>query len=315
MRKILLGVIVAACGPGGGGGAIPIHSLESEVASTLCTFEANCGLMPDVATCEATIQIDDDETLTLIAAVDAGKVRYDGNAARTCLNHYPTTTCSFSAFLNPDPSCAATFTGTVAMGGTCAINQECANQAPCTYTPMCSPSTMCCMGTCGAPPGQVGAPCNATGNSPCATGLYCSTSKANTCQQHIAMAGATCDAGQSCAGPLVCDFCTGRTNTCVMPPATGATCTPMTGIGCADLRDYCDRTTMTCTRAVAVGQTCGGTNLVPCVGYAACSSGTCVARPTSGQACGAANQPACLGGLTCTGGTCQLPAAGMACPL
>jgi hypothetical protein len=316
MRKIVLGVIVAACG-GGGGGPIPIHSLFADEENVVCALFAQCGLAPDQASCEGAVTVETYENLTVVAAVDAGKIKYDASAAGQCVSHAQAEGCNLLAYHHPDPACRAIFTGTVAMGGACAINQECANNAPCTYTPTCSPSTMCCMGTCGAPPpavGQMGATCTTDAN--CDITLYCSSAKGNTCQPFVTTAGAACDASSACANLLYCDNGTAGTNTCKPYPASGQACSG-TAIGCADIRDYCDPGTKVCTRRAAAGQTCNNATGPACIGYAQCTpqtgAGMCAAELTSGQACTAGGQR-CLLDLQCTNGTCQLPAAAMACP-
>ncbi len=312
---LCLAVALAACGSD----SISINDFGKRYIAARCSFQVTCQEMPDTATCEASYSLNDSGFLTLVAAVNAKTVKYDGEAAASCVDSVASTSCAFSGFYLKDP-CAKVFTGTVATGGACFINEECAGVGSvCNQTdPNCDASTTCCPGTCaaGATKMPVGGHC--TGSADCQDGLYCSTAT-SVCKTPVAQSGAACDELDGCADPMYCngDFAAMPfTGTCAKAPGRNATCNIKDLLPCADERDYCDHNTTKCTQNVSVGATCdtmGTTTGATCVGFAYCNNGSCAAEPKAGSTCDAMNGPNCLGGLSCTNSTCALPPAGMAC--
>src|SRR6185312_14324109 len=84
MRRLVLTIaLVAACSDDGG--PIPITGLQGAITNAYCNTYVTCGLVDDLATCR-TLDIDVEIDASLIAAVQAGKVIYDADKARECLN-------------------------------------------------------------------------------------------------------------------------------------------------------------------------------------------------------------------------------------
>ena len=310
--RFLVGLaLLAACGGGGGGPGI--HDIAASFRTALCKHFAECGVEPDATSCEQASTIDDTESLSVVAEVDAGSISYDAESAQQCIDQLVGVGCDVNALRQlsfADGPCNYLH-GNLAAGAACFEDVECADRAPCTATTACDRSIECCAGTCGAPrpaSGAIGAVCSA--NAPCASPGYCKAST-GVCTAPITTPGAPCDSSPyACAAPQYCnlDFQT-HVGTCRSPSASNATCDAATLIPCADERDFCSPTSK-CERKAAIGSSCP--TGVHCVDYANCTGGICVGHPKKGEACTAAGE-SCLDALTCTAGTCQLPAAGMVC--
>jgi hypothetical protein len=309
------------CKGGGGGASIPLSEFPAAISDAVCNWRVGCSQSPDKATCLRNVQIEPGFFPTIQSDVASGRVAYDGNQARVCvdlLNQLVPCTQSATATVTdevPD-ACNTVFTGTVAIGGGCFFKEECAGGATCTQTdPSCAQA--CCVGTCATPtstPAMAGEACTAR---PCATGLYCDVgAAAPTCAVQLAAAGAACSAAGACAPPLYCDLdATTGAGTCKHAAATGAPCNTHVGsASCDDLRDRCDATTSTCVAPAAVGAACDATVVRACVAYATCTNGACVAQPEVGDTCDPTGQP-CYSGLTCdpTMLKCTLTPEGGAC--
>jgi hypothetical protein len=309
---------VAACSSDDG---IAAKDLPTQLIKADCKNAVTCQLAPDEASCEASLQANSTQLLTLEAAIAANHVKYDSSKAAACVSERANASCAFQGFMLSKPTssdpCNEVFVGLVAANGACFDSLECANGGLCSITnPQCDPTTTCCPGTCMAPPAKIaiGQTCQAT--SDCVTGAYC-TDTTKQCAAVVSGVGTACAGIDGCADPLVCNFDQGTSmfTTCYQQAARGAACDTTKIAPCADERDYCDTTTMKCTQNVSPGATCNGTNGATCVGYADCTNGSCVAKATAGQTCtvNQFGQSNCLGALACNGGSCQLPAAGMTC--
>ena len=301
-------------GGGGGGAPIAMGDYVPALIDKDCTRSVACGQTPDKATCIAASSID---LGNLFAAVSAGKTRYDGTAAATCIAAgRASTACTMTAQASvpSDPACAQIFNGTLAEGAACSQGDECLSGS-CNIT-SCSGTPPCCMGTCdpaaGAPV-PIGGDCSAPGAS-CVADAFCRITT-GLCVQVIA-AGLPCDPtmGDFCAPGLNCVPDASLTQqVCTRPPAEGEACTASSP--CDALGDFCDPTTMKCAPKIAVGRACASG--VGCVDYARCdsASGTCVARGKAGQSCAVNDPMSCLGSLRCTAATtCALSAAAPTCP-
>lgn len=299
-------VAMTACG------GVGIDDFQEKLGEAFCKNAVECQNAPDLASCQAALQLHSRFFETLVAKAKAKVITYDSDLASQCIDNFATAGCAFSGFhSDPEDPCADMFVGTVATGGACTISLECANGGICEATdPNCDSDVTCCPGTCMAVPTvPLGGNCS---TASCETGYCLSTN--DTCTAPIATAGAPCTDFDACANPMYCDvFATSPT--CVTPAARGATCDPNMLLPCIDSRDYCDAISKKCTANVAVGQTCGGTNEADCVGFADCSPAmTCVALSLAGAACPAGDDAACLGDLDCPTGTCTLPPSQAACP-
>ncbi len=298
-RGLVVCVLAAACGSSGGGGPIPIESLQASYNAYYCNLAVRCGLVSDLLTCgkldlnAPTISPD------LVAAVEAGTVIYDGAAAETCLAGI-TATCDQSLVLtnrNAPAACEQMFTGTVAANGPCALDQECVSQvcssASCSTT---GQPLGYCIGD--APPARpvVGDSCNT--NSNCLDS-YCDTTT-YTCSPLLS-AGASCSSNDWCQLGLAC-----HNGTCAALAATGGACTSTSD--CRSIGDYCGAMAK-CTPYGLAGDTC--TTASECSGVYRCdsTSGTCVLRPETGQMCGSSPLN-CVDRSYCDGttGTCTAPA-------
>jgi hypothetical protein len=321
MRKTLLCLLVlgsSACG-GGGGGAIGFGEFPDELESADCDFEVECGLMPDVGTCQDALAFDDGEIGSLQVAIDAGTVLFDEDAAGACVDSVRNQGCAFPGFHIDDP-CVDVFAGTVAEGGACNIDAECSGNALCEATdPACDPTVACCPGTCGpsTEPQPIGGACESS--SDCEDDAFCNIpagQQAGTCDALITQQGASCNDFAACANPMICEITDFQNfvGTCEIPAAREATCDPNRLIPCTDLRDYCDPTATTCTPAIDVGGACDDDAGVFCLGFASCINLTCTADPGLGETCPTDGSQSCLGSLGCDNGTCALGPSSPVCP-
>lgn len=279
MRRLVFAIgLFAACGDEDGGGPIPISELGEAFVNAYCNVYVTCGLIDDISTCRQ-LDIDIEIDASLIAAIEAGKVIYHPDKARTCLNGI-TGSCDRLALnrSNNTLACDETFEGTVAAGGQCAIDEEC--QSASCDVPACPDA--CCQGTCvgDAPParprlGESCAETTACVDSFCdATTLTCAAYRPN---------GEACTSTNQCAAGA----CTNQI--CTALPKTGEACIPSqtTSNVCRDLGDTCSATSNTCVAYGLTGDPCtAATDCSPI--YWCGAGGTCQLRPRLGDACGSA---------------------------
>ena len=318
-----LALAYAACSGNGGNGAndISLANYEAEFRAALCHYLVLCERMPDQATCIASTNIEESVSFfpTMQVDVAAGRVMFDAQAARACIDGFKGLRSCTQLDIAPvfeqlQDTCAAVFSGTVPPGGACFFDEECTGRDRCSRS--CT-TPGCCEGTCvpTPPPYPAGGDCSQMPQEwSCAAGTSCVTdpqTQARICAPFLAP-GASCRlvAGE-CPAPYLC-----RT----VPPGDQSVCTPPVergqscgGVGdvffCNDLRDNCNVEGSTCTAAIPVGGACpaGG-----CVGYASCVGSTCVAQGGPGAGCGTADD--CLGQLVCdTTLHCTLPPPGPSC--
>lgn len=271
MRKLVLAVLVAACGSDSSG-PIAIDDLDQALIDRYCTTYVQCGVMPDEATCQAyfakLLQLDQDQ----VAAVKAGKIIYHGDKAAQCIDLIGGT-CDRTDVLGNRTNgevCDEVYDGTVAADGACALNEECISQV-CTKG-SCGTNT-CCMGTCtgGTKPMRGGAGATCADDTDCA-GSFCDTTTLQ-CTAYLAD-GATCNSSSQCQS-AVCS------QTCLPLVADGATCT--TTAQCKDIADSCNSQHV-CSRGAARGAACASSS--DCAAIDHCDSTMhCAARPVRGDAC------------------------------
>lgn len=310
-NRLVLVLFVIGCG----GGGVSIGDLPDKLEDAECATDVACNQIADKATCEGAIDFDDEDYRTIKAGVDDGTIKYDADAAAACVDAFGGTDCTFEG-LHAENPCEDMFTGTVATGGACVIDLQCANGGECVVAGSCDSETMCCVGACmgSVVESAVGGPCGDDMHV-CSFDTFCKTSETGpgTCTALVATEGSPCDEFDACANPMYCNLST-SSPTCKKPAASGATCSRMDLLACADTREYCDATSLKCTPRVAVGGACGAQ--VPCVGFASCIGGACVADLPAGATCqNTATSPDCAGTLECTNGTCALPPIGMTCML
>ena len=256
--SLLGAVLLAGCKP------VPNFLTELEIAR--CQYDARCGLIaPSLEPqCEADVMTSaavEAKQYDLVAAINAGHIRYDDGAAQTCLALLKTASCIADQSV---VDCSSVLTGLVALGGTCLSVIECANGDCSTFIPGCP-------GTCQAR--FITAPCTA----PCALGDHCDSATA-TCIPGVALGGA-CGNDLPCQPALTCE---GNL------PSLGSTtpeklglCGSVLPLGAPCVSDFTYRS----------GD--------PCALGLFCDEDTCAARLGIGAAC--STNKACQDGLDCTG--------------
>ena len=315
---LLLLVAIPACSDS----SIALSDVAAAAADAVCTYQARCGEMPDVASCKAARSSDVEQSM---ADVNAGRIKYDGKAAATCLDAIRSQSCNYSdQSVESEPqACKDVSRGTVADNGVCYSGSECVSGRGCSGRVCPGSITTCCPGKCN--PGAssaaaipIGGDCGVSGVA-CVSGAFCANGSPSTCTAKAAM-GQPCDIGypsDSCVDGAYCVTNGPNTGTCGKLPAHGQTCYP-TGVvyrpACDSMLDYCDSTSLKCVPRIPVGGNCSPG--ASCVDYATCDSttGRCVAQPLAGEACDDTNGLRCLGSLLCSSGICALPPAPAVCP-
>lgn len=270
---------------GDGSGYVAVADMPAAYKEAYCAYLARCGLFPDQATCVgASLAVVPTIDANLVAAVNAGRVRYHGSKVKECFDAVANDSCDTTDENGRAriPACGAYFTGTVAAGGECFVDQECVSQ-------QCAGSdtgVSCTLGTCigDAPPSMapiaLGMPCSS--NLSCVDGAYCPTDT-NVCTPLLA-SGSPCTGGDECGYGLGC-----------AGPSGMRMCQPLPGVGeqcrfdlpCRDEGLNCDTsaTTPTCVQVGVVGGAC--TSSLQCSPYYRCdiTAGTCAKGPSLGDPC------------------------------
>jgi hypothetical protein len=255
------------------------------------------------------------EKLSCLNGLAAPSTGQSPAALETCVNSYPSFTCT--DFLTNNPPAACVVTGPRAASAVCAFGGQCS-------TTYCTNNKQSACGTCGSAPG-VGASCATSG---CQRGLTC-VAMTSTCQPEGAVS-ASCDAVHPCGPDL---GCVGATATVM---GSCMTTSANVGAACGGTNPPCDGTKglhcsgtagmRTCakTNFVGDGQPCGtvGTDFVACSGGGDCytagrlimsgESGTCKIAAKDGDPCDIVAGPPCLSPARCvvtgssTSGICTL---------
>ena len=268
MRRLAVLAILVACGEDD----IGIDSYRDELIDAQCSYLLRCGLFASSADCRGYFGprfLDDPNPE---AAVAAGKVEYDGAAARHCADAVASASCDGTSETArvPDESCQRIFKGSTPAGESCTFSYECESQS----CLMSSCTMACCTGTCGPPrtPAPIGQSC---ANVACAAGGYCHTD--GTCHE-LLPGGAICDAGDQCVYGLGC-FTQGATGVCTAMPKLGEPCPDYQ---CRDVGAVCS--TGMCKPAGLPGSTCAADN--DCSSYYMCGADQrCRPYATRGEAC------------------------------
>ncbi len=221
MRKLLLCLVAAGFGCGGGGGDPSLQQYINDVASLECQKIFECcdaneimdqfqGLTPPITTEAGCVQAYQGlfQALALPqlqASIDNGRLVYHADAAGACLDGAASLSCvEFSgtgAGTDAPPGCTNPFEGLVANDGACASDNECQSE-------YCEGDTSSQEGTCKTLPGD-GAACP---DFECADGFWCD----------FATNGGTCVAtkadGTDCNGDDEC-----QSGACVDPNPSDTT--------------------------------------------------------------------------------------------
>jgi len=202
------------------GQPIALEDFSTARLDAMCRHMVACGKVSSIADCNEynpPIQVFDNTFgANFQAALDMGKVIYDGDVARRCVEAIAGQTCEFiGGFPRQPDACWAAIRGTVPDGGRCGLDNECVSQQCGTIA--CGAA--CCISTCvgGRAPatGQSGDPCS--GNSGCGIGLYCA---AGSCASQLE-ANDACSSSSACADGLGCF------GSCYVLPELGERCGPL----------------------------------------------------------------------------------------
>lgn len=198
--------------------------------------------------------------------VNAGRLKYDGDVARTCFESIQGN-CAVLKQSGPftGAECAKVFVGQVADGGECAQENECAVAG--SYCPIPQGAML---GKCAVLPKE-GEPCP---NLRCAEGLGCGSVNGMDVCVKPGPDGQACTSSLECTSKY-CDFMTAK---CAQPKAIGDTC--FASYECKDA--YCDSVAKICTALKAEGDACAS--------FTECASNDCGAD----MKC-APGEPACDG--------------------
>lgn len=199
----------------------------------------------------------------LTDAVNAGRLKFDGIAAKTCLAQIENK-CEALDQGGPfqDAACSTVFIGLAAEGEVCAQSIECAAAGS-----ICNLPQDADLGKCQLLPKE-GAACV---NFQCATGLACAN---QVCVKPVAD-GEACKSSNEC----VSEYCDFNTSKCGQKKALGTAC--LASYECKD--GYCETQMKVCTALKAAGQTC--------TSFDECQSFNCV---MGSNVCGA-GVPECNG--------------------
>ncbi|MCC6217763.1 MAG: hypothetical protein IT376_23090 [Polyangiaceae bacterium] len=275
---------------GDGGASIPFSEVQAMYVAASCESARNCfgdafDLFLAGRDCAemVTKQVEAGEFPLIEAAIDDGRVTYDGTKVQACLDAVEARGCD--GFLQREPAeCQAAIDGTVELGGDCTLDAECKGQAFCK-------ATGACPGKCSALQ-PAGAACG--GDDDCMPGLECPSD--------TRLCGAPAAAGEDCEGNVAPDcgpglICLGADD----EQSTPGKCSTQAAAFVGDVGDPC---------AFGVDTVCK-TQLSCAISFDAGSiGGTCVAKYASGAACKPAFPEACP-----QGEFCELPTPGAGPPV
>lgn len=291
-----LGFLGVACGddetaaPQG----VPIEEYTSAYKGAVCEYLVRCHFFPDQATCDANT-VNDRGVVQAVAAVSAGVLTYDADAARSCIDAIGAEDCYSNVVLPRDlrQKCDGVFGGRKGEGEPCFQAIECEGvDALCEGS--CTDS--CCQGTCvlAAAAVPVGDACDQA--TTCEDGSYCQLDDmgVGVCAEKVGP-GEVCDSENACVEGYACDPSSAK---CFKQALSGAQCNPdLAADGCAALSEYCHPEDRKCVAQPGPGEPCAVNALYVdgvCAPYAQCRDGVCELRPTKDQ--------------PCTGGYCIQPA-------
>jgi hypothetical protein len=289
-RSLVIFLLLAACGDNVPG--LPLEELQAATVQARCERLVRCGLLTSTETCAAYFRAPDERTLQ--AAIEAGKIRYDGASAPGCLAALAALPCDESAAeaRTPIEACERMLRGRLDVGDTCAFDLECGSGS--CDAPPCLPDT-CCTGKClPTRTAAAGAPC--TADEQCVRGTFCGGG--GTCtplsgRGQPCRADAHCEPGHACIGAS--DLQDGA---CRAMPLLGESCPYLR---CAEVGARCDAA-QRCVPLGLPGAPC--TTDPDCSPFALCGpAGTCVDVPGLGAPCSID----CAGEAWCSQGRCVAP--------
>ena len=262
MRTALAIVVLASCSEARFQYA---EYLESRRVAS-CQWYVRCGIALDMETClrEASpARVD----LDVLGALEAGKLVFDADAARTCVAAMANLTCDRTSREYRNPRCRDVLRGTLGDAQPCAFAGECASRECWLQSELACDDAGCCRGTCVGeerPQSEtIGGRCRF---APCVD-AWCD---ASACVA-LLPEGADCDIDGDRWGRDACDY----------------------GLACFSGR---------CAPAVGSGES---SIFNPCrmIGDIRGADGTCVRRRIAGERCFRSFEPECMLGLVCDDAT------------
>jgi hypothetical protein len=304
MRRLVVATaLLAACGSD----PVAIDDYASEARDAHCRYLVKCGAIESVEICRRLdVGIHIRLSVNERAAVDAGRIKFDGDDARRCFDALADRSCDVTSKSNravPD-ECLGILTGTLREGEACTAGDQCVSRN--CEVPTCNMA--CCTGMCvgsDAPPrAKAGESCEL---ATCDDESFCDqdvmTCVARRPREAFCVSGAECNfgldcvqggscttlpvLGQPCTGPCRDEGTTcGSSGLCVKVALAGEAC--VTSADCS--RMYRCDPAKHCTAGIATGAACSPSQRCADDG-AFCdvaegeSVGTCALPVPDGAAC------------------------------
>ena len=329
-RWARFGLLAAAMAVTGGCSSAEPLSVDAfirAIGRLNCEVNARCGSISrsSEASCEAALETSLEHypgPYLPAEAIAAGRVRFDGDAARRCLDAIESVTCGFDGLEALTEACADVAVGLVAVGGTCFSPGECVEGAWCDQGEL-NPAG--CEGTC-VEYAATGDPCDLY--RPCSDADYCLHATAR-CTPRAGL-DEPCLRNEPCRVDLHCighrdaeEWETPPTpevaGTCRPRGASGDPCIEyLIGTSCQpDL--YCDESgeRPVCAHRKGTGEACQDYDTcgdgLTCMGWkaegretASGTAGKCAPFLDEGEPCDpSAMVPGCPGRTLCNGGRCE----------
>jgi hypothetical protein len=319
-------VFAWSCGDDGTGDAEPtLEELPDALIEALCPELESClgengsRILFGSGGCAERLrqQLEDGDFQATIAAVEAGRVRYDGSQVKACLASFNGLGCGFQTRRSfTSEACVAVLEGDVEPGGDCALDEECkgsafckrdGNSCPgtcselleagdtCTKDDECADGLTCASNDRCIAPGRLGEACGRIADAPCAAGLVCigadtGTAQAGECSDPEELYGA--QLGEECdlETPVLCEE----------------------ELACAVVMPIEGEPRLACQKRVEIGDACTFGAPSQCPDGSFCSGldiadgdleGTCAELPDENDECNVNGGQACDDGLHCGGDT------------
>lgn len=287
MKKLVIAVLLLhACADDDAGDPsqyVSVDEYSTVAKSSWCTYYVQCGYFTDQETCmSARGSMSFDLPAHIVSAIKAGRILYNGNNAKLCLDATATATCDKTdaeGRVQPQ-ACRDVYRGTLAADAACYFDQECIS-GDCQIQVA---DETCAVGKCigdtppSTEPAPNGAPCDFIAG--CAPG--------SMCNQITRVCETLHGSGQDCVTTAECAYglgCAGVPRTCKPLPPLGQPCPDGE---CRDDGARC--TTSGCVAIGLPGATCNSSS--ECSPYYTCDFSTqkCKRSPITGEACQSGNQ-------------------------
>lgn len=298
---------------------VSLEELPAKYGAAVCEVFTSCAgdlfsLFRPGEDCSKTTKITVEEGLApLMAAIDAGRVKYHPSKVQACVDDIAAAGCEQLTKREP-VSCQEALEGTVAQGGDCTLDAECSGAQYCKVGDACP-------GKC-APYAAAGEECKSNDN--CRDGLSCDDNGHCVAPSKV---GELCQQGEPDCGPgLLClgdDSTAGTPGKCYTPDQAltgklGDACSFTAGTLCA--ADYsCEINSVSpiggeCVAKVAADAACHVAIPDECpvdqyckLGADPLDAGVCTAKPVAGEKCakGLGTANICAPYLRCDNGLCR----------